>query len=213
MWRFPGQRLNAELQLLAYATDTAMPDPSRFCHGNHSSWQCRILNPLSKARDRTWVPMDASQISFCWATMGTVLTSELAFGILIFQNSNINWFFSLEKTYIPKVKTPSVLHGLSPTSSLSRSLPRSQRPAESHHLLSFLNTLLSNSSHIRDSHWPHLIPSPCSRSPPESVCCKTVPALECFVHPLASPASLQGTVSCSSCSSLPKLWGPMSYRI
>ena len=26
----------------------------------HSSWQCRILNPLSETRDRTHVPMDTS---------------------------------------------------------------------------------------------------------------------------------------------------------
>ena len=31
----------------------------------------RILNPLSEARDRAYVLMDASQIHFCWASMGT----------------------------------------------------------------------------------------------------------------------------------------------
>ena len=44
------------------------------CHvGNlhHSSQQCRIPNPLSKARDQTWVLTDTSQIRFCWAKMGT----------------------------------------------------------------------------------------------------------------------------------------------
>ena len=30
-----------------------------------------ILNPLSKARDRTCILMDPSPIRFCWATMGT----------------------------------------------------------------------------------------------------------------------------------------------
>ena len=29
---------------------------------HHSSWQCQILNPLSKARDRTCIFMDACQI-------------------------------------------------------------------------------------------------------------------------------------------------------
>ena len=33
------------------ATETR--DPSRACSLHPSSWQCRILNPLSKARDRT----------------------------------------------------------------------------------------------------------------------------------------------------------------
>ena len=29
---------------------------------HHSSWQCLILNPLSEARDRTRIPIDASRI-------------------------------------------------------------------------------------------------------------------------------------------------------
>ena len=37
----------------------------------HSSQQCRILNPLSKARDQTCILMDTSQFHYCWATMGT----------------------------------------------------------------------------------------------------------------------------------------------
>ena len=36
----------------AYATGTAMPDPSHICHLHYSSQQRQILNPLSKARDR-----------------------------------------------------------------------------------------------------------------------------------------------------------------
>ena len=32
---------------------------------NHSSWQHQTPNPLSEARDRTLVLMDASQIRFC----------------------------------------------------------------------------------------------------------------------------------------------------
>ena len=54
--------LGVELELLplAYAIATAMPDPSRVCDLHHSSQQCWILNPLSKARDRTFIFMDAS---------------------------------------------------------------------------------------------------------------------------------------------------------
>ena len=33
--------------------------------------QRRILNPMSEARNRTCLLMDASQIRFCWAMMGT----------------------------------------------------------------------------------------------------------------------------------------------
>ena len=36
-----------------------------------SSLQCWILNPLSEARDWTCIPMDTSQFSYHWATMGT----------------------------------------------------------------------------------------------------------------------------------------------
>ena len=42
-----------ELQLPAYATATAMPDLSCVCDLHHSSWQCRILNPLGEARVQT----------------------------------------------------------------------------------------------------------------------------------------------------------------
>ena len=61
------------LQLLAYTTATAMWDLSRICDLNHSSWHCWILNPLSEARDWTWVLMDTSHVHFCGATMGTPL--------------------------------------------------------------------------------------------------------------------------------------------
>ena len=35
------------------------------CHPHHASWQHRILNLLSEARDGTCVLMDTSQICFC----------------------------------------------------------------------------------------------------------------------------------------------------
>ena len=38
---------------LAYATATAMSDPSHVCDLHYSSRQCQILNPLSEAKDRT----------------------------------------------------------------------------------------------------------------------------------------------------------------
>ena len=51
-----------ELQLRAYSTATATPDPSRICDLYLSSWQRQILNPLSEVRDPTRVLMDASQV-------------------------------------------------------------------------------------------------------------------------------------------------------
>ena len=48
--------------LPAYAMATAMQDPSRVSDLHYSSWQHQTLNPLSKARDRTHILMDASQV-------------------------------------------------------------------------------------------------------------------------------------------------------
>ena len=52
----------AGLQLLAYTTATATWDPSHVCDLRHSSWQCRIVNPLSEARDGTHIPMNPSWV-------------------------------------------------------------------------------------------------------------------------------------------------------
>ena len=60
-----------ELQPPAYATATATPDPSRVCNLHHSSQQCQIRNPLSEARDQTYLLKDASQIHFCCTMPGT----------------------------------------------------------------------------------------------------------------------------------------------
>ena len=57
-----------ELQLRAYTMSSATWDPSHFCDLHHSSQQCRIPDPLSKARDRTCILTDTSQICFHCAT-------------------------------------------------------------------------------------------------------------------------------------------------
>ena len=49
----PKLGVESELQLPAFATATATPDPSHICNLHRSSWQCWILNPLSEARDQT----------------------------------------------------------------------------------------------------------------------------------------------------------------
>ena len=69
----PKLGVKSELQLPTYTT--AMWDPSHFCNLYHSSWQCRILNPLSKARDRSHILMDTSQVCYCSATVGTLFLS------------------------------------------------------------------------------------------------------------------------------------------
>ena len=63
----PRLRAQSELQLLAYATATAMPDLSGIRNLYHSSQQCQILSPLSEARDQACVLLDTSH----WTTTGT----------------------------------------------------------------------------------------------------------------------------------------------
>ena len=58
----PRLRVKLELQLPAYATATATSDTSRVFNLYHSSWQCRILNPLNEARDQTHILMDPRQV-------------------------------------------------------------------------------------------------------------------------------------------------------
>ena len=67
----PRLGVNSELQLLTYATTTAMRDLTHICDLFHSSRQCWIPEPLSKARDQTQVFMETSRIPFHWATTGT----------------------------------------------------------------------------------------------------------------------------------------------
>ena len=58
--------IRAEPQQMAYTTATAMSDLSHICDLHHSSQQCWILTPLSRAG----VLMDTSQVHYCWATTG-----------------------------------------------------------------------------------------------------------------------------------------------
>ena len=57
--------VESELWLPDYATATAILDPSCVCDLYHSSWQCWILNPLSKVRDGTRILVDTSRVHFC----------------------------------------------------------------------------------------------------------------------------------------------------
>ena len=60
----PRLEAESELQLPAYTTATAIRDSSQFLNLHHSSWQCRILDPLSKARDRARAFMDTRRIRY-----------------------------------------------------------------------------------------------------------------------------------------------------
>ena len=69
----PRLGVESELQLLAYTTATTMQDPSHVCDLHYSSWQCRILNPMCGARDRTNILKDPSQVRLCCITIGIPL--------------------------------------------------------------------------------------------------------------------------------------------
>ena len=60
----PSLGVESELQLPAYTTARAMPDPRQVLDLHHSSRQHWILNPPSKARDRICILGDTSQIRF-----------------------------------------------------------------------------------------------------------------------------------------------------
>ena len=51
--KLPRLGVESELQLPAYTTATATQDLSHIYNLHHSSWQCRIFNPPSEARDQT----------------------------------------------------------------------------------------------------------------------------------------------------------------
>ena len=60
----PRLGVELELQLLAYATVTAMQNLRYVCNLCHRSWQCQTLNPLSEARDQTHIFMNTSWVFY-----------------------------------------------------------------------------------------------------------------------------------------------------
>ena len=67
----PRLGIELELRLPAYTTAIATQDLSCICDLHHTSWQCQIPKPLTKARDRTRICMDTSWICFHFTTTGT----------------------------------------------------------------------------------------------------------------------------------------------
>ena len=72
LWHMEFPRLGGQIGTAAagLATATATWDLSHVCDLHHSSWQHRILNPLSETRDWTCILMDPSQVCYCWVTTG-----------------------------------------------------------------------------------------------------------------------------------------------
>ena len=90
----PWSGVEQELQLPAYATATTTWDSSYVCNLHHRSWQCHILNPLHKARDRTCILMNTSWARFHWATTKTPQSLLLNFKSLF-----IHWLWHLSLSY------------------------------------------------------------------------------------------------------------------
>ena len=79
-----------ELQLPAYTTVLAIPDPYCICDLYHSSLQWWILNPLIEARDRTRIIMVTSWICFWCATWEIQVLFFLKEPFLLFVLNAIN---------------------------------------------------------------------------------------------------------------------------
>ena len=61
-----------------------MQDLSHICDLYCSSQQCRILNPMSNARDWTHIFLDTSLVHYHWATKGTPYCFQYFFIFLSF---------------------------------------------------------------------------------------------------------------------------------
>ena len=57
-----GVKLKLQLMTYTAATATAVPDLSSVYDLHHSAWQCQILNPVSRPRDRTCILKDTSWV-------------------------------------------------------------------------------------------------------------------------------------------------------
>ena len=99
----PRLGVKSELQLQATATATATPDSSRVCNLHRSSQQCRILNPLSEARDRTCIPMDTSRVHNLLSHNGKSWLST--FKLQLVNSSISNLTHSLMKSDLEEVKS------------------------------------------------------------------------------------------------------------
>ena len=105
-WGRPGIKpTSIWILVAAYTTVMATSDPSSICDLRCSLWQHQTLNPLSEARNPTWVIMDTSWVLNCWATMGT----PQFFNIVTFYSSaltqwNFRVFFFLYLNVIVHVK-------------------------------------------------------------------------------------------------------------
>ena len=68
IWKFQVEGSSPSCSCRPCVTAPATQDLSRVCDLHHSSGQCQIINPLSRAKDQTCILMDTSQFCFHGAT-------------------------------------------------------------------------------------------------------------------------------------------------
>ena len=73
----PRLGFKVEQQMQAYATAMVTLDPNSICDLSHSLQQCRILYPLSEARDQTHILISTSQVLNPQSLMGTPCHSNI----------------------------------------------------------------------------------------------------------------------------------------
>ena len=84
---------NLSGQLRSYATATATWEPRCVGDLHYSSQQCRLLNPLSEARDWTCILMDTCQVHYYQAMTGTPKDASWhVFSSLLSSGSGLPWF-------------------------------------------------------------------------------------------------------------------------
>ena len=155
----PRLGVQSELLLPACCRATAMPDPSCVWDLYHSSRQCWILNPLSKARAQTYNLMVPSRIHFHCATRGTPpffssqytitrslsnhqkerthLYSPLTVGFSLFPFNSLRFIWSL---FLPLVLVPILFNLMFPDICLHLSSVTA--------LTEFINDVLAKSNGI-----------------------------------------------------------------
>ena len=105
----PPLGVELELWLLAYTIATGTPDPSLVWDLHCRSWQCRILNPLSGARDQTHIFMDTGGVCYHSATMGappvSILT-EVCFSFILHITLHIHKNENISKTNWLRLSKP-----------------------------------------------------------------------------------------------------------